>query len=59
MPNVRTTIQPGEIISISEIEFTDLNRQGLILEVVSEAVPVDSTATVMVTGTSETPAKKK
>lgn len=59
MPNVRTTVNPGEIISVSETEFTDLDRQGLILEVVSAAVPVESTTTVTVTGTSETAAKKK
>ncbi len=55
MPDVRTTFQPGEVVSISEIEFTDLDRQGLILEVVTAAAaPVESTATVKVTGTAET-----
>lgn len=59
MPNVRTTIKPGEIMVITDREFVDLDRQGLILEVVSEAVPVETTATITVTGTSETTAKKK
>lgn len=49
MPDVRTTFKPGEIVFISEQEFTDLDRQGLILEVVTEPVkPVTNTASVTV-----------
>lgn len=36
MPVVRTTITPGEVRSCSKTEFTDLQRQGLILEIVTE-----------------------
>jgi hypothetical protein len=49
MPDVRTTLQPGSISTVSEQEFTDLDRQGLILEVVTQPVsPVTSTAKVKV-----------
>lgn len=49
MPDVRTTLQPGLVSTISEQEFTDLDRQGLILEVVTEPVePVTETANVKV-----------
>jgi hypothetical protein len=38
MPDVRTTLQPGNVINVGESEFLDLDRQGLILEVVTGPV---------------------
>lgn len=35
MPDVRTTFKPEEVRSVSASEFLDLDRQGLILEVVT------------------------
>lgn len=49
MPDVRTTLQPGIVSKVSEQEFTDLDRQGLILRVETAPVePVTETANVKV-----------
>lgn len=37
MPDVRLKFQPGNVVTVSAQEFTDLDRQGLVLEVVSPA----------------------
>lgn len=39
MPDVRLKFQPGNIQKVSEQEFTDLDRQGLVLEVVTPQAP--------------------
>lgn len=35
MPDVRTTNNPGTVITVGDHEYTDLDRMGLILEVVT------------------------
>lgn len=56
MPDVRTTLQPGTVTKVTEQEFTDLDRLGLIQEVVYGPVePVTNTATVKVTSTKAKP----
>lgn len=40
MPDIRTTIQPGNVINVSESELLDLDRQGLVLEVVTPAAAI-------------------
>lgn len=32
MRTVRTTIQPHKVLQVSEQEYTDLHRQGLLIE---------------------------
>ncbi len=32
MPKVRTTMQPHLVIEVGEAEYTDLQRQGLLVE---------------------------
>lgn len=62
MPHVRTTIQPGEILPISEAELTDLDRQGLILEIVHPHVGPPATENVplkTVSTTDTAPSKTK
>ena len=39
MPDVRLKFQPGNIQKVSEQEFTDLDRQGLVLEVITPQAP--------------------
>lgn len=29
---IRTTINPGEVLTVDDAEFTDLSRQGLLLD---------------------------
>jgi hypothetical protein len=54
VPNVRTTIQPGTIQKVTEQEFTDLSRQGLILEVVtSQPVPVKTAPKIKIVSNAE------
>lgn len=54
MPDVRTTLQPGTVITVGEQEFTDLSRQGLILEEVHGPVePVTNTDKVKVVSTTD------
>jgi hypothetical protein len=54
MPDVRTTLQPGTVITVDEQEFTDLSRQGLILEEVHGSVePVTETDKVKVVSTTD------
>lgn len=36
MPHVRTTMQPYLVQTVSDSEYTDLERQGLIYETVAE-----------------------
>lgn len=56
MPVVRTTITPGEVRSCSKSEFLDLQRQGLILEVVTET-PAPTPAPVVKAVSNTTTAK--
>src|SRR3546814_9513318 len=35
VPDIRTTINPGEVKTVSDSEFLDLDRMGLVLEVVT------------------------
>jgi len=52
--DIRTTMQPGTVIKVDESEFLDLDRLGLVLEVVHGPVePVTNTATVKVVSTSK------
>jgi hypothetical protein len=37
MPTVRTTIQPHVELDVSDTEYTDLKRQGLLIEDTSAA----------------------
>lgn len=54
MPDVRTTLQPGTITTVSEQEFTDLDRLGLIQEVVTGPVQaVAETPKVKVVSTTD------
>lgn len=32
MPTVRTTMQPHVVLDVSDAEYTDLKRQGVLLE---------------------------
>lgn len=43
MPDIRTTIKPGEVQTVSDTEFLDLDRMGLVLEVVSTPATEAST----------------
>lgn len=47
MPTVRTTLQPHLNVEVSDSEYTDLQRQGLLIEDQSAAAaaPVKSPAT--------------
>jgi hypothetical protein len=40
VPDIRTTFQPGTVRTVSDSEFLDLKRQGLIKEVVPPPAPV-------------------
>lgn len=49
MPTVRTTIQPDVELEVSDAEYTDLKRQGLLIEdpapvAAPAAAPAKSTA---------------
>lgn len=48
MPTVRTTIQPHVDLEVSDTEYTDLKRQGLLIEdataVAPAAAPAKTTA---------------
>lgn len=35
MPDIRTTMQPDTVITVDEAEYLDLDRQGLVREVVT------------------------
>lgn len=62
MPYVRTTIQPGTPIKVSDAELLDLDRQGLVLEIVypnvgppaTETVPLKTVSTADTSKTSPT-----
>ena len=49
MPTVRTTIQPDVELEVSDTEYVDLKRQGLLVEdapaAAPAAAPAKSTAT--------------
>lgn len=36
---IRTTFQPDRVREVDEATFTDLNRRGLVLEVLADEVP--------------------
>lgn len=44
MPTVRTTIQPDVELEVSDTEYTDLKRQGLLLENPPAATPAAAPA---------------
>lgn len=44
MPTVRTTIQPGVALEVSDAEYTDLKRQGLLVETPAAAGPAAAPA---------------
>lgn len=44
MPTVRTTMQPHVELDVSDTEYTDLKRQGLLLEDQSAAAPAAAPA---------------
>lgn len=35
MPDIRTTFQPGTVVTVGDAEYLDLKRQGLVREVVT------------------------
>lgn len=59
MPYVRTSFQPGEVRKVDEGEFLDLDRQGLILEVVHPHVgpPAMENVPLTTVSTSDTVSK--
>lgn len=60
MHDVRLTFQPGKVVRVSEQEFTDLNRQGLILEEVQPKAPAKTVPVRTVTTEgSKTPTGNK
>lgn len=44
MPTVRTTMQPHLEVEVSDTEYTDLKRQGLLLEDQPAAAPAAAPA---------------
>ena len=46
MPTVRTTIQPHVALEVSDAEYLDLKRQGLLVEDVPAAVPAAAPAKI-------------
>lgn len=44
MPTVRTTIQPHVELEVSDTEYTDLKRQGLLIEDAPAAAPAAAPA---------------
>lgn len=44
MPTVRTTIQPHVELEVSDAEYTDLKRQGLLIEDAAPAAPAPAAA---------------
>ena len=44
MPTVRTTIQPHVELEVSDAEYTDLKRQGLLIEEQPAATPAAAPA---------------
>ncbi|MCX5335467.1 hypothetical protein [Streptomyces sp. NBC_00140] len=44
MPTVRTTMQPHLEVDVSDTEYTDLQRQGLLLEDQPAAAPAAAPA---------------
>ena len=44
MPTVRTTMQPHVELDVSDAEYTDLERQGLLVEDSGDAKPVPAAA---------------
>ncbi|WP_167459219.1 MULTISPECIES: hypothetical protein [Streptomyces] len=44
MPIVRTTIQPHLEVEVSDAEYTDLKRQGLLIEDAPAAAPAAAPA---------------
>lgn len=59
MPDIRTTMQPDRVIKVDEAELLDLDRQGLVLEVVTSPVaiktPVQMASTSDQSKTSQKP----
>lgn len=44
MPTVRTTIQPHVELEVSDAEYLDLKRQGLLIEDPAPAAPAPAAA---------------
>jgi hypothetical protein len=44
MPTVRTTMQPHVELDVSDAEYTDLDRQGLLLKGTAAPVPAAAPA---------------
>lgn len=44
MPTVRTTIQPHVELEVSDAEYLDLKRQGLLIEETAAATPAAAPA---------------
>lgn len=59
MPDVRTTFQPGIVQTVSEQEYTDLDRQGLVLEVVTAKSKAESAKPKVSPGTIADQSKTK
>ena len=53
MPTVRTTIQPHVDLDVSDAEYTDLKRQGLLIEDRASAAPAAAPAKTHATAKSK------
>lgn len=53
MPEIRTTFQPGNVIHVDEAEFLDLDRQGVVLEVVPPAHTTTGNSKVKMVSTGD------
>lgn len=53
MPTVRTTIQPHVELEVSDAEYTDLKRQGLLIEDQPVAAPAAAPAKTHATAKSK------
>ncbi|MEV0220895.1 hypothetical protein [Streptomyces sp. NPDC050704] len=50
MPTVRTTMQPHVELEVGDAEYTDLKRQGLLVEDAPAAAPAAAPAKTLTTG---------
>lgn len=53
MPTVRTTIQPDKFIEVSDTEYVDLKRQGLLIEDPAPAPAAPAAAPAKTTATAK------
>jgi hypothetical protein len=53
VPTVRTTMQPDVELDVSDAEYTDLKRQGLLVEDQPAAVPAAAPAKTHATAKSK------